>query len=706
MTQATLTKETAKFIEKLRNIGIVAHIDAGKTTTTERILFYSGRIHEIGDIDEGDTEMDWMAQERERGITITSAATLTEWRDHRINIIDTPGHVDFTAEVERSLRVLDGVVAVFSGVDMVESQTEKVWRQADKYDIPRIAFINKLDRPGAQYDRTIEMMAERLATTPLPLQIPTGVGDDLTGMIDLLHMQLLTWNQETKGLEYATSEIPDEHRERAEGMRTKLIESLAEVDDEVMEKYLADEALSIDELKAAIRRATLANKGVPVLGGTALKNIGVQPIIDAIVDYLPSPLDLPPIKGLSTEPSKSDENGAPQEIFRQPSPEDPLTALAFKVVTDEYAGRLVYVRVYSGRLEEGSYVYNASTGKRERVGRIFQMHADKREQVGFLETGSIGALVGPKEVTTGDTLCDPDHPILLEKIDFPEPVIFAAVEPKSDAEEERLSQSLGKLAQEDPTFRVSVDEDTNQTIIAGMGELHLEIIFDRLLREFKTQATMGRPQVAYKEALMEPADIEEKFVKQTGGRGQFAHVYVSFEPTERGTDFEFVNAIKGGVIPREYIPAVEAGIKESMGSGPLAGYPVVDLKATLYDGSSHPVDSSENAFKTAGSRALRKAFERARAELLEPVMEGEIVTPTEYIGDIVGDLHTRRAEVKAFDIHGNTQIISVVIPLAETFGYATILRSLTQGRATYQFKFSHYDIVPTHIKEEALEGKV
>ncbi|MFB6285232.1 MAG: elongation factor G [Candidatus Bipolaricaulia bacterium] len=706
MTQATLTKETAKFIEKLRNIGIVAHIDAGKTTTTERILFYSGRIHDLGDIDEGDTEMDWMDQERERGITITSAATLTEWRGHRINIIDTPGHVDFTAEVERSLRVLDGVVTVFSGVDMVESQTEKVWRQADKYDIPRIAYINKLDRPGAAFDRTVEMMEERLATTPLPLQVPTGVGEDLTGMIDLLHMELLLWDQGTKGLEYSRNEIPEEHRERAESMRTKLIESLAEIDDDVMEKYLNDEELAIDEIKAAIRRVTLANDGVPVLGGTALKNVGVQPIIDAIVDFLPSPLDLPPVKGHATAEPRSDEDGAPQEIYRHASPEDPLTALAFKVVTDEYAGRLVFVRIYSGRLEEGSYVYNASTGKRERVGRIFQMHAEKREQVEYLETGSIGALVGPKEVTTGDTLCDPDHPILLEKIDFPEPVIFAAVEPKSDAEEEKLNQALGKLAQEDPTFRVTVDEDTNQTIIAGMGELHLDIIFDRLQREFKTEAAMGSPQVAYKEALMEPADIEEKFVKQTGGRGQFAHVYVQFEPLERGSDFEFVNEIRGGVIPREYIPSVEAGIKEAMGSGPLAGYPVLDLKATLYDGSSHPVDSSEGAFKTAGSRALRKAFEQARAELLEPIMEGEIVTPTEYIGDIVGDLHTRRAEVNAFDIHGNTQIINVAIPLAETFGYATILRSLTQGRATYQFKFSHYDIVPSHIKEAALEGKV
>lgn len=699
---ATQAKET-RFIEKLRNIGIVAHIDAGKTTTTERILFYTGIIHEYGDIDEGDTEMDWMVQERERGITITSAATLCEWRGHRINIIDTPGHVDFTAEVERALRVLDGVVTIFSGVDMVESQTEKVWRQADKYDIPRIAYINKLDRPGAHYEKTIEMMEDRLATIPLPLQIPAGIGDDLRGMIDLIGMKLLVWDQESRGINYEAVDIPTEFREAAQAARTRLIESLAEIDDAVMESYLNEEQLSVNELKRAIRQATLEKGAVPVLGGSSLKNVGVQPLIDAVVDYLPSPLDRGQIRGLSLNGATPES--ARQEIVRCPDPQEPLTALAFKVVTDEYAGRLVYVRVYSGRLREGTYVLNASTGVRERVGRIFQMHADKRQQVTYLDTGSIGALVGPKEVTTGDTLCDPDHPILLEKIDFPEPVVFSAVEPKSDAEEERLTEALQKLAQEDPTFKVRVDSDTNQTVIAGMGELHLEIIFDRLRREFKAQATLGKPQVAYKETLVESADVEEKFVKQTGGRGQFAHICVTFEPLARGGGFEFASEIRGGVIPKEFIPAVRDGIKEALGSGPLSGFPVTDLRAVLYDGSSHPVDSSEIAFKTAGARALRSAFQRAKAELLEPIMEGEIVTPTEYIGDIVGDLHTRRGEIKGFDIHGNTQIIRVVIPLAETFGYATVLRSLTQGRATYQFKFSHYDIVPAPIREAVLEGK-
>jgi elongation factor G len=686
-------------IERLRNIGIVAHIDAGKTTTTERILFYTGRIHEPGDIDEGDTEMDWMPQERERGITITSAATLCEWRGHTINIIDTPGHVDFTAEVERSLRVLDGVVTIFSGVDMVESQTEKVWRQADKYEIPRIAYINKLDRPGAQYERTIEMMAERLGTIPLPLQIPVNENGELKGMIDLLKMELIVWDHAARGANYQYLDLPEDLAESAQKMRTRLFETLAEVDDQVMERYLNDEELSEAEFKEAIRRASL-NKGcVPVLGGSSLKNIGVQPLLDAIVDYLPSPLDRGHITGVAL-------NGAsPQRLVREPTPDEPLAALAFKVAVDEYTGRLIYVRVYSGRLKQGSYVLNASTGKKERVARIFQMHANKRQEIEALEAGAIGAIVGPKGVSTGDTICDPDHPILLEKIEFPEPVIFAAVEPKSDAEEERLAESLQKLAQEDPTFRVKVDPETNQTIIAGMGELHLEILFDRLQREFKTQAVLGRPQVAYKETLVEAVDVDEKFVKQTGGRGQYGHVCIKFEPLPRGGGFEFVDATKGGVIPKEYIPAVRQGIEEALGSGPLAGFPVTDLKATLYYGSFHPVDSSEIAFKTAAARALRTAFQRAQAELLEPIMEGEIITPTEYIGDIVSDLHTRRAEIKGFDVHGNTQIIRVTIPLAETFGYATVLRSLTQGRATYQFKFSHYEIVPASIKEAVLEGK-
>ena len=698
MAVATSTSKKTKSIEKLRNIGIIAHIDAGKTTTTERILFYTGRIHKPGDIDEGDTEMDWMPQERERGITITSAATLCEWKGHIINIIDTPGHVDFTAEVERSLRVLDGAVVIFSGVDMVESQTEKVWRQADKYGVPRVAYINKLDRPGSQYTKTVEQMAERLGTTPLPLQIPYREGEEGLAMIDLLRQKLIVWDPATQGVKYEYKDIPEEMRETAEEMRHHLLETLAEVDDAIMEKYLADEEIPLEEIHTAIRRATLTQGVVPVLGGSSLKNIGVQPLLDAVVNFLPSPLDRGEIRG--TAPGDEEK-----EIVRRPSPEEPMAALAFKIAVDEYTGKLTYVRVYSGRLEPGTYVLNASTGKKERVARIFQMHANKRQEVPALEAGAIGALVGPKDVTTGDTLCDPNHPILLEKIEFPEPVIFAAVEPKSDSEEEKLTESLLKLAQEDPTFTVKVDSETNQTIIGGMGELHLEILFDRLLREFKVQANLGRPQVAYKETLAEPVDVEEKFVKQTGGRGQYAHVCIKFEPLPRGGGFEFVDATKGGVIPREFIPAVKAGIEEAMGSGPLAGFPVTDIKATLHFGSYHPVDSSEIAFKTAAARALKQAFQRARAELLEPIMEGEIITPTDYVGEIVSDLHKRRAEIRGFDVQGNTQVIRVVIPLAETFGYATVLRSLSQGRATYQFKFSHYDVVPEHIKESVLEGK-
>ncbi len=689
-------------IEKLRNIGIVAHIDAGKTTTTERILFYTGIIHEPGDVDEGDTQMDWMPQERERGITITAAATLCQWQGYQINLIDTPGHVDFTAEVERSLRVLDGVVTIFSAVDMVESQTEKVWRQADKYNIPRLAYINKIDRPGAQYERTIDMMAERLGTLPLPLQIPAGHGEELKGMIDLLKRKLIVWDQATKGIQYSYKDIPVEYVERTQQYRARLLETLAEVDDDVMERYLNNEELSEEELKRAIRRATLEKGCVPVLGGSSLKNIGVQPLLDAVVAYLPSPLDRGQITGMALDGASPEGTGA--HIVRQPTPEEPLTALAFKVVVDEYTGRLVYVRVYSGRLQQGSYILNSSTGKKERVSRIFHMHANKRQEVEELTAGEIGAIVGPKELSTGDTFCHPEHPMLLEKIDFPEPVIFAAVEAKSAAEEEKLTTSLLKLAQEDPTFRIKTDPDTNQMVIGGMGELHLEIIFDRLQREFNTQAKMGRPQVAYKETLVEPADVEEKFIKQTGGRGQYGHVCIQFEPLPRGKGFEFIDDTKGGVIPREYIPAVEEGILEAMGSGPLAGFPVVDLKATLYYGSYHEVDSSEIAFKTAASRALRTAFHKAKAELLEPIMEGEIITPTEYIGEVVSDLHTRRGEIQGFDVHGNTQIIRVLIPLAETFGYATVLRSLSQGRATYQFKFSHYDIVPARIKEAVLEG--
>ena len=700
MAQATSVRPKINArIDKIRNIGIIAHIDAGKTTTTERILFYSGRIHGIGDVDEGDTEMDWMPQERERGITITSAATNVEWQGYQINIIDTPGHVDFTAEVERSLRVLDGAITIFSGVEMVESQTEKVWRQADRYGIPRIAYVNKLDRLGSRFGPTLDMMKERLGTLPLPLQAAVGSGDEFQGMIDLLQMKFIHWDQASQGAKYELLEIPPDYREKAQQYRTQLLETLAELDDEIMESYLHDEPISIPQLKSAIRRACLTKGAIPVLGGSSLKNIGVQPLLDAVVDYLPSPEDRGQIFGLSPD------GEAGERLTRSPERSEPLVGLVFKVMTDEYTGRLVYLRIYSGHLDKGSAVLNPARGKKERVSRIFLMHANRRTELETIGAGSIAAVVGPKQLSTGDTICDPAHPILLDKIEFPEPVVSAAIEPVSEAEADRLSDSLYKLGQEDPTLKVSVDPDTNQTIISGMGELHLEILFDRLKREFKVQANMGRPQVAYRETLSEPADIVEKFVKQTGGHGQYAHVCIKFEPLERGGGFEFVDEIKGGVIPKEYIPAVRKGLAEALSSGPLGGYPIVDLRARLYYGSYHPVDSSEIAFKTAAAHALRRAFQQVKAKLLEPIMEGEIVTPTDYVGEIVGDINGRRGEVKGFDVRGNTQIIQITIPLAETFGYTTVLRSITQGRATYSLRFAHYAPVPASIREAILKGR-
>lgn len=689
-------------IEKIRNIGVIAHIDAGKTTTTERLLFYTGRIHDIGDVDEGDTEMDWMPQERERGITITSAATTCFWRDHQINIIDTPGHVDFTAEVERSLRVLDGAITIFSAVDGVEPQSEQVWRQADKYAIPRIAYINKMDRIGANFHAAVESMVHKLAVTPLPLQIPYGEGDQFSGVIDLIKQKLIVWDPASKGARYEYQEIPSEYQEQAQHARDHLLEALAEGDEEILTKFLEGQPLTEEEIKRAVRRACISRDDfVPVLLGSSLNNIGIQPLLDAIVDYLPSPLDRGVIEGLSVNGTSAD--GA--KIQRRPTPDDPLAALAFKVQTDEYTGRLVYVRVYSGKLTKGSYVLNSTTGKTERISRIFHMHANKRTEVDEVLAGNIAAVVGPKELITGDTICDPNAPILLEKIEFPEPVVMAAVEPKTDAEENKLSEALYKLAQEDPTFRYKVDPETNQMIIAGMGELHLEILFDRLKREFRVEANMGRPQVAYRETLAEPIEIEEKFVKQTGGRGQYAHVCIRFEPLPRGSGFEFVDEVKGGVIPREFIPAVQKGLEESLASGPLGGFPIVDIRAVLFYGSSHPVDSSEIAFKTAAARALTQAFERAKTLLLEPIMMCEIVTPEEYVGEIITDVQSRRAQITAMEVRHNTQIIHALIPLAETFGYATQLRSISQGRATYNLRFSHYDVVPNTLKEEILKGR-
>jgi elongation factor G len=689
-------------IEKIRNIGIIAHIDAGKTTTTERLLFYTGRIHDIGDVDEGDTEMDWMPQERERGITITAAATTCFWRDHQINIIDTPGHVDFTAEVERSLRVLDGAVTIFSAVDGVEPQSEQVWRQADKYRTPRIAYINKMDRIGADFYAAVDSMVRKLGVVPLPLQIPYGQGDQFAGVIDLIKQKLIVWDPASKGARYEYKDIPEEYREKAAQYREKLLEALSEIDEEILTKFLEGQPISEEEIKKAIRKACISSDDfIPVLLGSSLNNIGIQPLLDAIVDYLPSPLDRGVIEGMSINGTST--NGA--KIHRRPTPDDPLAALAFKVQTDEYTGRLVYVRVYSGKLVKGSYVLNSTTGKTERISRIFHMHANKRTEVDEVLAGNIAAVVGPKELITGDTICDPNAPILLEKIDFPEPVVTAAVEPKTDAEEHKLSEALYKLAQEDPTFRYRVDPETNQMIISGMGELHLEILFDRLKREFKVEASMGRPQVAYRETLAEPVEVEEKFVKQTGGRGQYAHVCLRFEPLPRGSGFEFVDETKGGVIPREFIPAVQKGLEESLASGPLGGFPIVDIRAVLFYGSYHPVDSNEIAFKTAAARALTQAFERAKTLLLEPIMIVEIVTPEDYVGEVITDLQARRAQITAMEVRHNAQVIQALIPLAETFGYATQLRSISQGRATYSLRFSHYDVVPGAIAEAILKGR-
>lgn len=684
-------------LEKTRNIGIMAHIDAGKTTTTERILYYTGVTYKIGEVHEGTAVMDWMVQEQERGITITSAATTCFWKDHRINIIDTPGHVDFTIEVERSLRVLDGAVAVFDAVAGVEPQSETVWRQANKYGVPRIAFMNKMDRVGADFFMSVKTMVDRLGANPVPIQIPIGAEDKFRGPIDLVRGKAIYFDDETLGAKYVEDEIPQEFLPKAREYREKMLEALADVDENIMEKFLGGEEITEEEIKRAIRKGTIEMRITPVLCGSAFKNKGVQMLLDAIVDYLPSPLDIPPVRG--TNPSDG------SEIERKASPDEPFAALAFKIMTDPYVGQLTFIRVYSGVLSAGSYVYNSTKDTKERIGRLLRMHANKREEIKEVAAGDIAAAVGLKNTLTGDTLCDEKAPIILEAIEFPEPVISVAIEPKTKADQEKLSQSLAKLAQEDPSFRVSFDEETGQTIIAGMGELHLEIIVDRLLREFKVSANVGKPQVAYKETIRAAAKAEGKFVRQSGGRGQYGHVVIEIEPAETGKGFEFVNKIVGGTIPREYIPAVEKGIKEALDSGVLAGYPVVDVKATLFDGSYHEVDSSEMAFKIAGSMAFKEAAKKAKPVLLEPIMSVEVVTPEEYMGDVMGDLNARRGKIQSMEKRGNSQVIRAEVPLSEMFGYATDLRSKTQGRATYTMQFSRYEEVPKNISD-AIIAKV
>lgn len=682
-------------LTKTRNIGIMAHIDAGKTTTTERILFYTGVSHRIGEVHEGAAQMDWMEQERERGITITAAATTCFWREHRINIIDTPGHVDFTIEVERSLRVLDGAVAVFDSVQGVEPQSETVWRQADKYRVPRIAFMNKMDRVGADYFGSIQSMIDRLGANPIPVQLPVGKEDQFAGVIDLIQMKAYIYNDDTLGARYALTDIPDEYRQDANSFREKMLEGVAEYDEAVLEKYLNGEPLDVEAIRRAIRAGTLSMKITPVLCGTAFKNKGIQPLLDAIIHFLPSPLDIPPVVGVDPSTGK--------EIVRKVDVQEPFAALAFKIMTDPFAGQLTYFRVYSGRLTNGSYVYNPGKGKRERIGRLLKMHANKREDINEVAAGDIAAAVGLKETRTGDTLCDEKHPILLEVIKFPEPVISMAVEPKTKQDLEKLGYSLERLAQEDPSFRVKTDPETGQTIISGMGELHLEIIVDRLLREFKVQANVGKPEVAYRETIRGQAEAEGKYIKQTGGRGQYGHVFLRVEPSEPDAGFEFVNKIVGGVVPREYIPAVEKGVRERMEMGILAGYPMRDIRAILFDGSYHEVDSSEMAFKIAASMAFESACQKADPVLLEPIMKVEVLVPQEFMGDVIGDLNGRRGKIHGIKARAGSQAIEAAVPLSEMFGYATDLRSKTQGRAAYSMEFLKYEVVPKQLAQQIIK---
>jgi elongation factor G len=681
-------------LEDIRNIGIIAHIDAGKTTVTERILYYTGRTYKIGEVHEGTAVMDWMEQERERGITITAAATTCYWREHRINIIDTPGHVDFTAEVERSLRVLDGGLVVFDAVAGVEAQSETVWRQADRYKVPRICFINKMDRLGANFNRTISMIESRLGATPLPLQYPLAAEDRFADVIDVVGNRAWRFNTDP---DRGPEEIPVPETEvgRVAELRQSLIAKVAEHDDDIMVAYIEGHEVSPDNLKQALRRVTLKNKGVPVICGSALKNMGIQPLLDAVVDYLPSPLDVPAVEGIDTRTG--------EKTIREASDDEPFSALAFKVVTDPFVGRLVYFRVYSGQVKVSSQVFNPTRSRPERIGRLLLMHANHREDITAADTGAIIATLGLKNTFTGDTLCDTAKPVLLESIHFPEPVISVAIEPKTRADQDRLGEALQKLTEEDPTFKVAFNDETGQTVISGMGELHLEVIVSRLVSEFRVGVKVGRPRVAYKETITVPARVESRFVRQTGGHGQYAHVLVDFEPQERGKGFEFVEAIRGGTIPRQFISPVQSGIKEAMETGVLAGYPVVDVKATLFDGSYHEVDSSEMAFKMAGSMALRDGVKKGKPVLLEPIMKLEVVAPEQFLGDVIGDLNARRGHIGKVDTQGEMYVINCLIPLAETFGYATNLRSLTQGRATHSLEFHSYEQVPENLKDEIVE---
>jgi len=688
-------------LEKTRNIGIMAHIDAGKTTTTERILYYTGITYKLGEVHEGTATMDWMVQEQERGITITSAATTCFWKDFRINIIDTPGHVDFTAEVERSLRVLDGAVAVFDSVAGVEPQSETVWRQADKYAVPRIAFMNKMDRRGADFFGSVESMKKRLSANPVPIQIPLGKEENFQGVIDLITMKAIVYEMETLGAEYTEQEIPDEYVKEAEEWREKMVEVVAETDDELLEQYLSGNVIEAKDLQEGLRKGTCDLKFTPCLCGSAFKNKGVQPLLDAIIACLPSPLDVPPIQGI--------EPDTQEKVERQASDSEPFSALIFKIVTDPFVGQLAFLRVYSGTLEAGSSAYISTRKRDERIGRLLKMHANKREEIKTVFSGDIAAAVGLKDVRTGDTICDKEHPVILEAMDFPAPVISVAIEPKTREDQDKLGFSMGKLMQEDPTFKVHVDSDTGQTIISGMGELHLEIIVDRLLREFGVGANVGKPQVAYKETITAPAKAEGRYVRQSGGRGQYGHVKIKIEPSEPGTGFVFVNNIVGGAIPREFINAVKSGIQEALESGVLAGYAMEDLQVDLYDGSFHEVDSSELAFKIAGSMAFKEAARKAKPVILEPIMRVEVVVPQEYMGDVVGDLNGRRGRIGHMEPRGDIQVIASVVPLSEMFGYATAVRSLSQGRATYSMHFDVYREVPRQVSEEIMarnQGKL
>ncbi len=687
-------------LERYRNIGIMAHIDAGKTTTTERILYYTGKIHKIGEVHDGAATTDWMVQEQERGITITSAAITAAWVpqtgllkdvEHRINIIDTPGHVDFTAEVERSLRVLDGAVAVFCAVGGVQPQSETVWRQANKYKVPRLAFVNKMDRTGADFYRVVEMMKTRLHAKPMPIQIPIGAEDNFKGIVDLVTMQGLTFDEGDKGFNVIYGEIPADLVEEATKWREHMVEMVAETDEHLMEKYLGGEALTEDELRAGIRKGCVELLFTPMTCGSAFKNKGVQPLLDAVVSYMPSPLEIPPIQG-------HDLDGNAAE--RKASDEEPFSALIFKIMADPFVGSLAFIRVYSGVLAAGSSVFNSAKGRRERIGRLLQMHANKREDITEVRTGDIGAAVGFKDVYTGETICDENHPVVLESMDFPDPVIQVAIEPKTKADQEKMAIALQKLAQEDPTFKVHTDSETSQTIIAGMGELHLEIIVDRMMREFKVDANVGKPQVAYRETIRKKVDAEGKFVRQSGGRGQYGHVRITLEPNEAGKGYEFVNDIVGGVVPKEYIKPVDQGIQEATHSGILAGFPVVDVKVTLYDGSYHEVDSNEMAFKIAGSMAFKTACEKASPVLLEPIMAVEVETPEDYMGDVIGNLNSRRGRIENMEERSGARVVTAKVPLAEMFAYSTTLRSMTQGRGTYTMQFSHYDEAPRNVAEE------